>query len=482
MLMRMIYDEKLAQAAFLIGCPDAGEAVLFDPLRDVDQYIDLAASLELEIVAVAETHIHADFVSGARELAHRTGAHVYVSGEGGEDWQSRWLNDGPGGRPYAHTVLRDGDTFSVGGVSFRAVHTPGHTPEHLIYLVTDRGAGADEPMGLVSGDFLFVGDLGRPDLLESAAGMAGMMEPSARALYRSLAVIDPIPGFTQVWPGHGAGSACGKALGAVPVSTIGYEKRYNRALAAASSEDAFVAFILEGQPEPPMYFANMKRDNRDGPAVLGGVPTPKRVDAPTIAGLDARSAVILDTRPWERFRAGHVPGSLSIPLDLSFCMDAGSLIREDEPIYLVCEPGDLDEAVRGLIRIGLDRIEGWCPGDEIEASPAANATIEEISARQLLDGPKPGEALLDVRRGNEYRLGRIPGSTNISHTRLMERLGELPEAERLLVNCLSGRRSARACAYLKRIGREAVNIDGGFLAWEQAGGPVEGARTCTSRT
>lgn len=472
-LMRMIYDEGLAQAAFLIGCPDSGQAVLFDPLRDVDRYLALAADQELEIVAVAETHIHADFVSGARELADRTGAHVYVSGEGGDDWQSRWLSDGPGGGSYAHTVLRDGGTFSVGGVDFRAVHTPGHTPEHMVYLVTDRGAGADEPIGMVSGDFLFVGDLGRPDLLESAAGMAGMMEPSARSLFRSLAALDGLPEFVQVWPGHGAGSACGKALGAVPTSTVGYERRYNQALAAAGSEDAFVSFILEGQPEPPMYFANMKRVNRDGPAVLGGLPEPPRVNAGDIAGLDPRAVAILDARPWERFRAGHVPGSLSVPVDLSFCTDAGSLIRADERIFIVCAPADLDGVIRCLIRIGLDRIEGWCPGDEVEASPAATGTIDEIPARGVLDGPGCGAALLDVRRGNEFGLGHLPGAVNISHTRLMERTGELPVADRLLVNCLSGKRSARACAYLKRLGREAVNIEGGYLAWEAAGGAVE---------
>ncbi|MBZ0172464.1 MAG: MBL fold metallo-hydrolase, partial [Phycisphaerales bacterium] len=289
MFMRMIYDEKLAQAAYLIGCPDASEAVLFDPLRDVDQYVELAAEHNLSIVAVAETHIHADFVSGARELAERSGAHVYVSGEGGPDWRSGWLHSKSGGGAYAHTELRDGDTFTLGGIEFRAVHTPGHTPEHMVFLVTDRASGATEPMGMVSGDFLFVGDLGRPDLLETAAGQAGMMEPSARALFGTLSKLDRIPGYAQVWPGHGAGSACGKALGATPMSTVGYERRFNPALRAASSEQAFVDFILEGQPEPPMYFANMKRVNRDGPAVLGGLPEPARMTPAEIARLDPRA-------------------------------------------------------------------------------------------------------------------------------------------------------------------------------------------------
>ncbi|HCT46037.1 MAG TPA: MBL fold metallo-hydrolase, partial [Phycisphaerales bacterium] len=276
MLMRMIYDEKLAQAAYLIGCQQTGEAIIFDPERDVDRYIDLAATHGLQIIAAAETHIHADFVSGSRELAERIGAKVYVSDEGGEDWRYQWLDKKSGGGSYDHQLLKDGDSFRVGKIEFTALHTPGHTPEHMVYLVTDHGSGATEPIGMVSGDFVFVGDLGRPDLLETAAGQAGAMEPSARNLYNTLQRLEGIPDFVQVWPAHGAGSACGKALGAVPTSTIGYEKRFNPAILAGRDEQRFVDFILSGQPEPPLYFANMKRDNKIGPPVLGGLPTAKQ--------------------------------------------------------------------------------------------------------------------------------------------------------------------------------------------------------------
>jgi len=284
MFMRLVFDEKLAQGAYVFGCQKTGEAIVIDPERDVDRYIDLAREHGLHIVAVAETHIHADFVSGARELAERTGAHVYVSGEGGPDWQSEWAS------AYTHTILKNDDTFTIGNIEFRAAHTPGHTPEHMVYVVTDRGSGASDPIGVCTGDFLFVGDLGRPDLLETAAGQSGVMEPSAKQLFESAQWLGSLPEFVQVWPGHGAGSACGKALGAVPTSTVGYERRFNHALRLATGDAAtegmFVDFILQGQPEPPLYFERMKRVNRAGPDVLGALHAAPRYPLAKLAELD----------------------------------------------------------------------------------------------------------------------------------------------------------------------------------------------------
>ncbi|MEC7237431.1 MAG: MBL fold metallo-hydrolase, partial [Pseudomonadota bacterium] len=349
--MRMIYDEKLAQAAYLIGCQRAGEAVVIDPERDVDRYIDLAKHNGLRIVATAETHIHADFVSGSRELAERVGAKVYVSDEGDADWKYEWLDKKVGGSSYDHQLLKDGDSFKIGNIELKAIHTPGHTPEHIVFLVTDHGANATEPIGMATGDFVFVGDLGRPDLLETAAGHAGAMEPSARRLFSTVKKLGEIPDFVQVWPAHGAGSACGKALGAVPMSTFGYEKRFNPAIQAAASEQGFVDFILTDQPEPPMYFANMKRDNKIGPPVLGGLPQPKKMSAADLAKLDTSVVAIVDTRAWEDFRSGHIAGSLSFPLTKSFNTDAGSMVKDSDDIYLVIDEGDLDEAIRDLIRV-----------------------------------------------------------------------------------------------------------------------------------
>lgn len=468
MFMRMIYDEKLAQAAYLLGCQKTGEAVVIDPERDVDRYLELAAANNLTITAVAETHIHADFLSGTRELAERTGATVYVSAEGGPDWSYQWLDKKSSGGPYTHRLLKHNDTFSIGHIELRALHTPGHTPEHMCFLITDHGSGANEPIALVSGDFLFVGDLGRPDLLETAAGQTGAMEPSARNLYHTLDVLKSIPDFVQVWPAHGAGSACGKALGAIPTSTVGYERRFNPALKAATSEPAFVDFILAGQPEPPLYFAEMKRLNKVGPPVLGRLPNPPRLTADQIRNLDYHTTAIADTRPWDDFRAGHLPGSLSFPISArSFNTDAGSMIAPDEPIVLVVDPAHRDEAVRDLIRIGLDHIEGWIHPDELEDHPLA--TTDEITvdeAEPLI--ARPGIAVLDVRRAAEFAEGHIDGATNIAHTRLASRMDEVPDADTLLINCRSGFRSARAAAYLERAGRKVINLQGGYLAWEAA--------------
>lgn len=470
--MRMIYDDKLAQAAYLIGCQRTSEAIVIDPERDVDRYIRLAVENGLRITAVAETHIHADFVSGAREIAERVGAKVYVSDEGGPEWRTEWLDKKLSGGSYRHRRLRDADTFSVGNIDFKVLHTPGHTPEHISFLVTDRGSGANEPIGIATGDFVFVGDLGRPDLLETAAGHVGAMEPSARTLFSTVSKLKGIPDFVQVWPAHGAGSACGKALGAVPSSTVGYERRFNPAIQAARSEQGFVDFILRGQPEPPLYFANMKRVNRVGPAVLGALPRPPRMTVEELRQLDGKRVAIIDTRPWDEFCGGHVPGALSFPPSKSFNTEAGSMIREDEDIYLIIEAGRIEEAVRDLVRVGLDRVKAWYPGAEVSAYAGAGAklaTMREVgvgAASELVQQKRVD--VLDVRRATEFSGGHLPGAMNIAHTRLAARMKELPAGKPLLVNCRSGARSARACALLQRSGREVINLKGGILAWEQS--------------
>ena len=472
MLFRMIYDDKLAQAAYLIGCQRSGEAIVVDPERDVDRYIGAAAKEGLKVVAVAETHIHADFLSGARELAERTGARVYVSGEGGAEWRYGWLEQKPGGGSYDHVELHDGDVLRVGNIELRAIHTPGHTPEHLCYAVVDRGGGASEPMGVLTGDFVFVGDLGRPDLLESAVGKSGEAESSARRLFQTLRTLDSLAEWVQIWPAHGAGSACGKALGAVPQSTLGYERRTNAALRAASSEGAFVRFILEGQPEPPLYFARMKRLNKEGPRVLGGLPTPKEMGQAELGGLDARRVALIDTREWAAFRAAHVPGAMFHPINNAFPTDVGSMVREGEAIYLVVEPAKLEEAVRCLFRVGLDDVRGFFPPAAVEGfvrAGGASASTGEVSAadaRSMIG--ERGHFVLDVRRASEFAAGHIPGAMNIVHTRLLSRLDELPTDRKVLVNCRSGQRSARACALLQKNGFDATNLAGGMIAWDEA--------------
>lgn len=476
MLLRMIYDPGLAQAAYLIGCQRTKEAIIIDPERDVDRYIKAAELSGLKIVAVAETHIHADFLSGARELAEKVGATVYVSDEGDADWKYQWLNQRSGGGSYDHRLLKHNDTFKIGNIEFRAIHTPGHTPEHIMFLVTDHGSGVSEPMGVLSGDFVFVGDLGRPDLLETAAGVVGNKEPSARRLYGSLQRFLDLPDYVQVWPAHGAGSACGKALGAVPQTTVGYERRFSPAFRAATSEQNFVNFILEGQPEPPIYFARMKRDNKLGPRVLGSLPKPIPMTAEEAGRLDTRSAIIIDTRSWEMYQAGHIPGSIFAPKDSMFTSVVGSYVTEEESIYLVVETAFTEDYVRELVRIGLDRIVGMIDRftiDKWAQSTGKGARVAEIDVPQASSTLERGGALLlDVRRQDEFDEGHAPGALHVAYTRLAANLERLPKDRPLIVSCRSGGRSSRACSYLQRKGYRVTNLIGGMLAWERAGLPT----------
>lgn len=477
MFLRMVYDDRLAQAAYLIGCQATGEAIVIDPERDVDRYVELAGANGLQIVATTETHIHADFLSGSRELAERTGCRVYLSDEGGPDWRYGWVDAKRGGGSYDVVKLRDGDRFRVGNIEFGAVHTPGHTPEHMMFEVTDLGGGATEPIGIATGDFVFVGDLGRPDLLESAAGMRGVKEGFARTLNRSAVKFLDLPDYLQVWPAHGAGSACGKALGAVPMSTVGYEKRFNASLSHAGREAEFVEFILSGQPAPPLYFARMKRQNRDGVPLLGELPKPRRLGASELGGIDGRRVAIVDTRPWEAFRDGHVGGSLWSPTTVQFPMVTGSYIEPEDEIVLVCEEALLDGLVRDLVRIGLDRVVGWAPAVEV-AGVKGLERVPEVSAGRFKGEWEPGGSglgaalVLDARNEHEHAEGSIAGSVNIAHTRLAPRVGELPGDRPIVCHCRSGVRSAAATAYLRRLGYDVTNLAGGFVAWDEAGGEV----------
>ncbi len=465
MYFKQFFDEKLAQYAYIIGCQKNGEALVIDPMRDIETYIEAAAKENLKIVAAVDTHIHADYISGLRELAER-GVKVYASDEGDKDWKYEWLNNSD----YNYQLLKDGDTFNIGNIKFKAWHTPGHTPEHLSYFVTD-GAAADEPLGIATGDFVFVGDVGRPDLLESAAGHVGNMEPSARRLFGTVEQFKKIPEYLQIWPGHGAGSACGKALGAVPESTVGYEIRFNNSIRAASSEDEFVKFILDGQPEPPMYFARMKKDNKLGPAVLGSIPNPKHLSVDELSVVvGKKDAVIIDTRTKEEFSANHIAGSLLSTLNKQFNTVVGSYVEEDQQIYLVVDKSRMKEAVVDLIRIGLDHIIGFITPEDLisyttnggKSSTMLGYKFEKVKE---LEG-NSDYAVLDVRKSTEFDLGAVPGSTNIAHTRLYARRNEIPAGKKLIVHCQAGGRSAVAGAYLKRAGYEVVFIDDNYENYE----------------
>ena len=464
MLLRQIFDPYLAQYAYLIGCQRTGEALIIDPERDIDQYQKLAVENGLRITAVAETHIHADFVSGGREFAQDPAVHLYLSNEGGPEWTYKW----PGARPNTH-LLKHGDTFMVGNIRVEAIHTPGHTPEHMSYLITDLGGGANEPIALATGDFLFVGDVGRPDLLESAAGMKNVMEPSARTLRSSLKErLAPFTDFLQILPAHGAGSACGKSLGAVPTTTLGYERRFNSPFKLAVQDgEAFVKEILQGQPDPPLYFATMKRVNRDGVAVTKGVPSPSHLANDALKKAVADSSIqILDTRSdRESFDNGHTPRAITAPLRTPFFSNAaGSFLAEQDKILLIVEDSDdVDLAVRQLYRIGFDHVVGWATVSEAQKLGIMTERTERVgfasfdSNKALQEG-----AIVDVRTTAEHQSSHIEGAHSLPYTRMRELLASLPKDKKLFVHCASGKRASLATSFLRSRGYDAVHIDGAY--------------------
>lgn len=476
MLLRQIFDPKLAQYAYLIGCQQTKEALIIDPERDIDQYVELAEAEGLNIVAIAETHIHADFLSGAREFAERFGTRLYLSDEGDDDWKYEWADD----EKYDAVFLKDGQTFKVGNIEIKAVHTPGHTPEHLSYLVTDKGGGATTPIGIATGDFVFVGDLGRPDLLEQAAGLHGVQEPSARRLYESLPRFMELQDHLQVWPAHGAGSTCGKALGAVPTTTVGYEKLYNASLGAAKEgEKAFVGAILAGQPEPQMYFARMKRDNKKGAPVLGHLPQPRKLTAAELADVvDRGEAIVIDTRlDKSAFMARHIPGSIEAPLNKTFNTIVGSLVvDETTPLVLIIEEVDVEEAVRDLVRIGYDNVVAYAELATLQryiAQGGKSETTEEITFDDLESlRSDPNTVPLDVRFASEFAESRVPGALNASYTRLPDYVKDpsrVPRDRTLLVYCGTGARSAAAASFLARKGFDVKYVNDEFADYAAAG-------------
>lgn len=475
MLFRQIFDPTLAQYSYLIGCQRTGEAVIIDPERDIERYIDAAAAEGLTITTVTETHIHADFLSGARDLGEATGATVYLSDEGDADWKYAW----PKESSTRVELVHDGDIFKVGHIHLQVLHTPGHTPEHICFLVTDVGGGASEPMGILSGDFVFVGDLGRPDLLESAAGQVGAMEPAAERLWESTSLLDPFADHLQIWPAHGAGSACGKALGAVPTSTLGYERRFNASLGLADSgREAFVEGILEGQPEPPLYFGRMKQENRDGtPAArsLGAIP---ELDAAALSAMAAgEGTVVIDTRrDRSAYLAAHWRGAVWAPWGgADFLALAGSYVMPEEQIVLVGEPLLATQMTRALYRIGLDNVVGIASPETLATALGDHAATipsgDWDTVRQHMN--EPAVEVLDVRRASEFAAGAVAGARNIAHTRLRARLDELDRSKRLLVHCRTGHRATAAVSYLERQGFDVVHIGSKIMDWPATAAPTK---------
>lgn len=461
MYFQHIYEKGLAQASYLIGCQATGEALVIDPRRDIDVYLEEAEKNNLRITHIAETHIHADFLSGARELAAATGAMMYLSDEGGADWQYG----------FEHRGVRDGDSFMVGNLRLDVMHTPGHTPEHISFLLTDTPA-SDQPVMMFTGDFVFVGDVGRPDLLEKAAGIKGTRESGARDMFASLQKFKALPDHIQIWPGHGAGSACGKALGAVPSSTVGYEKVANWAL-RIEDEATFVAELLDGQPEPPTYFAMMKKLNKLGPAVLGGLPHPARLTLKQFGEAVADGVRIIDTRDKLSFAGGHFPDSINIQDNNAFSTWAGWVLDYETPFLLVASDSRIEELTKALLRIGLDNLVGYVTEmDRIGDAGHSMRVMKQITVEELRMH-RENYHVLDVRGYSEHAAGRIPDSQNIHAGYLANRFADIPTDKTVVVHCVSGDRSSIATSILLSLGCQDVrNLTCGFNGWRQAQYPV----------
>ncbi len=454
MLLKYFYDDKLAQASYMVGCQATGEALIVDPARDITPYLEAAQSEGLTITHITETHIHADFVSGSRELAHATGAALYLSNMGDENW--KYSIDAPNIIP-----VTDGDMWMVGNIRIDVIHTPGHTPEHISFMITDTPA-SDQPIGVFTGDFLFVGDIGRPDLLEEAAGMMGTADSGARVQFQSVEKFKQLPDHLQIWPGHGAGSACGKALGAVPSTTLGYEKLVNPAF-QFDEEQPFVDWLLDGQPEAPRYFAQMKKVNKIGSPLLADLPTPRQLSYADLQTAIDEGALVLDMRRRDDFTSAHVPGTVNIAENEGGCVNyVGWFVDFDGPTYIIAEPNKTEQIISNLRAIGVDRIDGvFAPEVVADAQPE---TLAQMTADELA-GKLSHYTVIDVRGATEYNDKHIIGARNIPLGYLPRHLDDLPRDQDIVIHCASGYRSQIAASLLQKHGFKVTNLADPIAVW-----------------
>ncbi|MDO5049464.1 MAG: MBL fold metallo-hydrolase [Actinomycetaceae bacterium] len=463
MLLQRIYDEDLAQASYFIGCQAKNEALVIDPRRDIQPYLDLAAENGMKITHVTETHIHADYLSGTRELAAATGATIHLSGEGGEDWQYGFEGE----------IMHDGDTVQIGNLTLQAVHTPGHTPEHMSFLLTD-GAFSDKPGYMFTGDFVFAGDLGRPDLLDAAAGGIDTRFAGAKQTFESLRdKFATLPDYIQVYPAHGSGSACGKALGAVPVTTVGYERNFSwwGKYIEENDEQGFVDALLDGQPDAHGYFERMKRQNREGPAIMGERKPLQEMVAEDVAGkLDAGTHVFVDTRHQDEVHKGTVKGALNINESKPATYGGWSFNPERDDAKLVLLAPSQAEAQRiwdHLVRVGIDNVDGY-----VTSLQGLPVFVPEVVTSGQLEGVKY-DALLDLREHSEFVASRVPGAKRLGVSRVMWELDQLNKDDVIVTYCQSGRRSSVGASALRRAGYNVVELKGSHDAWVSAGMPTE---------
>ena len=443
----------LAHASYIVS--SEGVAAVIDPQRDVDLYLDFARENNVSIEHIIETHLHADFVSGHHELAQRTGARIYL----GEDAHAT----------FPHTAIKDGDTLQFGNARFNFLHTPGHTIEGVCAVLTDL-ASPSAPRAVFTGDTLFVGDVGRPDLSpdHTPAQLAALLH---RSLHEKLL---KLPDDTEIFPAHGAGSLCGRQMSAERSSTIGQQRRTNYALLARSEEE-FIHLLTDSLPPRPEYFGRDVELNRHGASSIDQLAAPKPLPAAEVLRLQSEGAVLLDTRPAQDFAAAHVPGSVHIALSGQYASWAARILGLDRHIILVGEDADqLRESQLRLARVGIEHVDayleggitGWLKGGyELDYIPQVSA--QELS--DLQETEKDHLAILDVREPGEVEAGAIEGSIRIPLGQLVEHAEELDPSKLVVVHCKGGYRSAVATSILRRAGlHDIANLTGGYDAWKAA--------------
>jgi hydroxyacylglutathione hydrolase len=457
MYFEQFYLSCLAHASYMIG--SEGQAVVVDPQRDVDIYLEEAAKQGLRIAHVIETHLHADFVSGHRELAARTGATIWVGAAAGAK--------------FPHRAALEGDEIRFGRAVLRFLETPGHTEESLCVLVTDLDRGT-EPWAVLTGDTLFIGDVGRPDLspTRTPQELAALLYDS---LHRKLL---RLPDQVEVYPAHGAGSLCGRNISPERRSTIGKERSFNYALQPMSREE-FVRLLTADLPARPEYFQRDAEINRAGAAALAELPPLPSLAPQQVAQRQREGAAVLDTRPAEQFGAGHLPGAVHIALSGQFASWAGTLLGLDQPLVLVAEdPERLEESRMRLARVGVENVVGYLEGGVLawQQTSLPLEQVPQISVLdlhgQLRDAPDTVQ-VVDVRQPAEWEAGHIVQARLKPLNRLRTLLDDLDPRKPIAVHCKSGYRSSIATSLLQRAGfREVMNVVGGFDAWQAQRLPI----------
>lgn len=465
MFFKQYYLECLAQASYVIGDEASGKAIVVDPRRDIEQYLDDAAANGLEITHTILTHFHADFIAGHIEMRDRVGARICIGAQGEADFDFQ--------------SLHDGDLLELGAVRIKFLETPGHTPESISVVVYDLEQSGDDPHAVLTGDTLFIGDVGRPDLLASIGVTA---EELGSSLYDSLHdKLLKLPDTTLLYPGHGAGSMCGRALSNETVSTMGEQRRYNYAL-QPMAKDEFIRVVTADQPDAPDYFlydAGLNRKERPTlDAALEAGAKPLSLD--DVLRLRDEGAQLLDVREAGPFAAAHLRGSTNVGLGGQYASWAGTLLGREKPIVIIAEPGSEKEAALRLGRIGLDRLAGYLDGgmEALQARPAEVGHFVRLAPATLAEQRRADDALflLDVRNEPELQDGKIEGSTHIPLNHLAERLDELPRDGRITVYCAGGYRSSIAASVLLRHGfADVADIAGGFAAWDATVAAAAGA-------